>query len=65
MLQSPRIPDSVKGILTDGDLDNQNSSLFQCTINHPLKIPFFQEKIEQRPRKSGNSIEGVVLKVMI
>ncbi|WP_172968200.1 hypothetical protein [Microcystis aeruginosa] len=40
MLQSPRIPDSVKGNLTVGDLDNQNSSLFQCTINDPLKMPF-------------------------
>ncbi|GBF53266.1 hypothetical protein N0824_01119 [Microcystis sp. 0824] len=44
MLQSPRIPDSVKGILTVGDLDNQNSSLFQCTINDPLKIPFLSGK---------------------
>ncbi|WP_271971393.1 hypothetical protein [Microcystis aeruginosa] len=40
MLQSLPITDSVKGILTVGDLDSQNSSLFQCTINHPLKIPF-------------------------
>ncbi|AKE63973.1 hypothetical protein MYAER_1621 [Microcystis aeruginosa NIES-2549] len=44
MLQSPRIPDSVKGNLTVGDLDNQNSSLFQCTINHPLKMPFLSGK---------------------
>ncbi|WP_409864887.1 hypothetical protein [Microcystis sp.] len=38
MLQSPRIPDSVKGILTVGDLDNQNSSLFHFTTSFNLSL---------------------------
>ncbi|MCA2656316.1 hypothetical protein [Microcystis sp. M061S2] len=38
MLQSLPITDSVKGNLTVGDLDNQNSSLFHFTTSSNLSL---------------------------